>query len=320
MLLRSSSTPILGSLISSVSDTPNNFHRSPSPYHQIGSFNFTSISCNSSPISPSVSDLGLRRAQSGSNLEGSASAYDDYQNLANPKKIPGRQKCSMLETIPSFSLDNSRGRFEEEDEEDGDYWSEIGDEEGGFEAEANGNLSNRAETVGLLDRSWNAGIEGERGFINEEMYLARGLGIDNNGNGSGGRGGGGGGGLHWTGGGDGGDRKGTEEYYKMMVQQNPGNPLLLRNYAQFLYQTKRDLLEAQEYYSRAILADPKDGEILSQYATLIWELNGNEEKTSSYHERAVQASPEDSHVHAAYASFLWEIEDDEDEFHSATGV
>jgi predicted ATPase len=29
---------------------------------------------------------------------------------------------------------------------------------------------------------------------------------------------------------------GTEEYYKKMVQENPGNPLFLRNYAQFLYQ------------------------------------------------------------------------------------
>jgi hypothetical protein len=28
----------------------------------------------------------------------------------------------------------------------------------------------------------------------------------------------------------------VEEYYKKMVQQNPGNPLFLRNYAQFLYQ------------------------------------------------------------------------------------
>ncbi|WCJ38218.1 hypothetical protein M5689_019291 [Euphorbia peplus] len=316
MLLRSSSTPLLGSLISSLSESPNNFHRSPSPYHhhQTGSFNFATISCNSSPISPS----GLRRAQSDSNLEGLALGYDDCQNLTQPKKILGREKWFTLETIPSFSIGNSGARFEEEDDDD---CSEIPDEEEErFEAEANASSVSIRAQVGLLSRSWNAGIEGERGFIAEEIYIGRGLEIDNNGDGSGGggiRGGGGGGGFYWTGGGGdgGGERRGTEEYFKMMVHQNPGNPLVLRNYAQFLYQTKRDLLGAHEYYSRAILADPEDGEILSQYAKVEWELNGDEGKASSYHELAIQASPQDCHVHAAYASFLWEIEEDE-EVHS----
>ncbi|MBA0549292.1 hypothetical protein Golob_020329 [Gossypium lobatum] len=98
-----------------------------------------------------------------------------------------------------------------------------------------------------------------------------------------------------------------------MVEENPGNPLFLGNYAQFLYQSKRDLQGAEEYYSRAILVDPKDGETLSQYAKLVWELHRDEERASSYFERAVQVSPQDSHVHAAYASFLWETEEDGDE-------
>ncbi|MCI73742.1 TPR repeat protein, partial [Trifolium medium] len=39
-----------------------------------------------------------------------------------------------------------------------------------------------------------------------------------------------------SGGNDGDSNHGVEEYYKKMVQQNPGNSLFLRNYAQFLYQ------------------------------------------------------------------------------------
>ncbi|XP_019165681.1 PREDICTED: uncharacterized protein LOC109161635 isoform X2 [Ipomoea nil] len=114
---------------------------------------------------------------------------------------------------------------------------------------------------------------------------------------------------------DGGDSFGisTEEHYKKMVEENPGNPLLLRNYAQFLYQTKKDAKKAEEYYSRAILADPADGEVLSQYAKLIWEVHGDAENATSYFERAVQAAAGDSHVEAAYASFLWEVEDNEEE-------
>ncbi|CAL5409033.1 unnamed protein product [Camellia sinensis] len=86
----------------------------------------------------------------------------------------------------------------------------------------------------------------------------------------------------------------TEDYYKRMVEENPSNRLFLRNYAQFLYQSKRDLQGAEQYYSRAVLADPADGEIISQYAKLVWELHRDQDKAVSYFERVVQATPEDS--------------------------
>ncbi|XP_059632300.1 uncharacterized protein LOC132274945 [Cornus florida] len=105
-----------------------------------------------------------------------------------------------------------------------------------------------------------------------------------------------------------------EEYYKRMVHEEPCNPLFLRNYAQFLHQSKGDLRGAEEYYSRAILADPGDGEIISQYAKLVWELHHDRDKATCYFERAVQATPGDCYVLAAYASFLWETEEDEEEY------
>lgn len=105
----------------------------------------------------------------------------------------------------------------------------------------------------------------------------------------------------------------AEEEYMRMIKENPHNPVLLRNYAQFLSQSKGDLLGAEEYYSRAILADPTDGETISQYAMLIWQLHRDKYKASSYFKRAVQASPEDSDVLAAYARFLWQTEEDEDD-------
>ncbi|WOH12684.1 hypothetical protein DCAR_0832191 [Daucus carota subsp. sativus] len=104
-----------------------------------------------------------------------------------------------------------------------------------------------------------------------------------------------------------------EDYYKKMVEANSSNPLFLKNYAQFLYQSKGDLKGAENYYSRAILASPRDGEIISQYANLLWELYHDHDKALCYYERAVEAAPEDSHILAAYARFLWETDDgDED--------
>lgn len=105
----------------------------------------------------------------------------------------------------------------------------------------------------------------------------------------------------------------SENYYERMIKENPSDPLFLKGYAQFLYQSKGDLQSAEEYYSRAILADPQDGKVLSQYAKLLWELYHDEDKAASYFDKAIQAAPGDSDVLAAYASFLWTIDDDEDD-------
>ncbi|PRQ36792.1 putative tetratricopeptide-like helical domain-containing protein [Rosa chinensis] len=102
-----------------------------------------------------------------------------------------------------------------------------------------------------------------------------------------------------------------EENYKTRIQENPKNALLLRNYAEFLCQTKGDLHSAEEYYLRATVADPNDGEILAQYAQLVWELHHDSKKATSYFERAVEATAEDSYVLGAYAHFLWENEEDD---------
>ncbi|KAL3506234.1 hypothetical protein ACH5RR_031616 [Cinchona calisaya] len=110
---------------------------------------------------------------------------------------------------------------------------------------------------------------------------------------------------------DSGDGINVEEYYRKMIEENPLNPLFLRNYAQFLCENRGELQAAEEYYLRAIQLDPSDGEITSQYAKLIWELRHDRHEALPYFKQAVQAAPENSNVLAAYARFLWEIEDEE---------
>uniref|UniRef100_A0ACD5URF3 Uncharacterized protein n=1 Tax=Avena sativa TaxID=4498 RepID=A0ACD5URF3_AVESA len=100
--------------------------------------------------------------------------------------------------------------------------------------------------------------------------------------------------------------------YKEMVDEQPGNALFLRNYAQFLHEVKGDPRRAEEYYSRAMLADPSDGEIMSQYAKLVWAVHRDHDRSLDYFQKSVQAAPRDSHVLAAYASFLWEQDDDDE--------
>ncbi|XP_004493826.1 uncharacterized protein [Cicer arietinum] len=331
MLLRSSSTPVLGSLLSSFTDSPIHHHTHTVTIHPESCHNALkhlpptttslqhhhhrlNLSRTSSPISPSVTDLehknkGFRRVQSEGNLEDLAFATgcnnEDRFNYMDPlKRYSVRQRCLALETIPSFILSKQTGLREEE--EDGE--SDIEDEDYEFSVVNSGS--------DMMKDRLNRMSFGEEEVVgnNKEMYLAKGLGVDVCGDGIGGcRGGNGGGDYNsmGSGGNDGDNNHGVEEYYKKMLEENPGNPLFLRNYAQFLYQCKQDLEGAMEYYSRAILADPEDGEVLSQYGRLVWELHHDQQRASNYFERSIQASPEDSHVQAAYASFLWDTEEEE---------
>ncbi|KAI3683356.1 hypothetical protein L1987_83859 [Smallanthus sonchifolius] len=110
-----------------------------------------------------------------------------------------------------------------------------------------------------------------------------------------------------------------EDDYKKMVDEDPSNPVILKNYAHLL-QSNGDLHRAEEYYFRATQADPKDGETLMQYAKLVWELHHVQDRALGYFEAAVLAAPDDPHIRAAYASFMWEIDDNDDEDNEISSV
>lgn len=249
MMLRSSSTPVLGSLLSSISsDSLNNnhlhdttlhpyksspihkfsFHQTPSPASQ----HFTTLSCNSSPISPSFANGGLRRAQSEGNLDGLINSDNDdgFSFLIPPKKHSSRLHTCLLETIPSFSFHNSRFKSEDDESSD-DEEDDVGvGEFHGF------NIENKVLSLNKQMGCGNLAIKDDIGENGAQMYLAKGIGVDA---GFGCDGGGRGRNLSRLGRGDGGsdgDNHDTEDHYKKMVNENPGNSLFLSNYAKFLYQ------------------------------------------------------------------------------------
>ncbi|XP_057772842.1 uncharacterized protein LOC130992292 [Salvia miltiorrhiza] len=108
-------------------------------------------------------------------------------------------------------------------------------------------------------------------------------------------------------------RESTDVYYEMMIQANPGNALLLGNYARFLKEVRGDLGKAEEYCERAILANPSDGNVLSLYADLIWQTQRDATRAEAYFHQAVETHPNDCYVLASYARFLWDAEDEEEE-------
>ena len=129
------------------------------------------------------------------------------QSEGNLKNLEHRRPSPVLETIPSFSQHGSRTELDIEEEEEEDDELEVARE---------------ADSSVLFP--------GNVAAFGSSLFLAKGLGLEE----FGGNGGGiGRKSVHVD---SSGNQADVEAYYKNMLEEDPGNALLLRNYAQFLHQ------------------------------------------------------------------------------------
>ncbi|KAI3507879.1 hypothetical protein L1887_22874 [Cichorium endivia] len=103
----------------------------------------------------------------------------------------------------------------------------------------------------------------------------------------------------------------TELLYLMGLSEEPENPLLLANYAQFLYIVARDYDRAEEYFKRASEVEPKDAEALSKYANFLWEIKKDLWAAEQTLLEAISVDPLNSFYAATYANFLWNNSSDD---------
>ncbi|KAL5710389.1 hypothetical protein ACHQM5_020955 [Ranunculus cassubicifolius] len=97
----------------------------------------------------------------------------------------------------------------------------------------------------------------------------------------------------------------TELSYQEAISNEPNNPLLLSNYAQFLYLVVHDHDRAEEYFKRASQAKPSDSEALSKYASFLWMAKKDMDAAEETYLEAIEADPGNAFHAANYAHFLW---------------
>ncbi|CAN0854746.1 hypothetical protein LINGRAHAP2_LOCUS5999 [Linum grandiflorum] len=97
----------------------------------------------------------------------------------------------------------------------------------------------------------------------------------------------------------------TEQMYQTGLAEEPNNPLLLANYAQFLCVVSHDYDRAEEYYKRAIRTEPADAEAFNKYANFLWKVRDDLWAAEETFLEAIAADPTNPFYAANYASFLW---------------
>lgn len=97
----------------------------------------------------------------------------------------------------------------------------------------------------------------------------------------------------------------TELFYQMGLARDPNSPLLLANYAQFLYVVAHDYDRAEEYFKKAVKVEPPDAEALSKYASFLWQAKKDLWGAEEAYLDAISADPTNSYYAAGYAHFLW---------------
>ncbi|XVE52529.1 hypothetical protein DITRI_Ditri02bG0129500 [Diplodiscus trichospermus] len=97
----------------------------------------------------------------------------------------------------------------------------------------------------------------------------------------------------------------TNLIYQMSVAEEPNNPLLLSNYAQFLHLVVKDHDRAEEWFKRAIQLEPQDAEALGLYADFLWLVRNDLWEAEERYLQAVAAEPDNPFHASKYANFLW---------------
>ncbi|XP_024532606.1 uncharacterized protein LOC112346923 [Selaginella moellendorffii] len=102
----------------------------------------------------------------------------------------------------------------------------------------------------------------------------------------------------------------TELLYQEALATDQNNPLILANYAEFLFLVRRDYERAHSVFHLALRADPEDAEIICRYGKFLWLVHRDRRAAEEAYRAAMAAEPSNPFYAGCYAHFLWHSGED----------
>ncbi|KAF8041638.1 hypothetical protein BT93_A0282 [Corymbia citriodora subsp. variegata] len=327
MLLRSSSTPVLGSLLSSFSDSPSHHghHETAAPvavaamhkpalhhnhhnHHSFsfqpkGSLNLTTISCNSSPISShDLGDTpnhhkggtgGFRRAQSDSNLEGLAynmsplNSNEDQFHTMSHAKKSSARPRCM--TLETIpSFSFYRYGHGREDEDEENSDFDI-DEGGEYEEYEEASLVKSCVKF-RGSKSMSLIAEEESSSVGSVNTIEKSSFEENK-------------------------ERVRQEMYLAIGIGGGGGDGSSRGFGGSNSSDDSgdggDNQGVEEYYKKMVEESPNNSLFLRNYAQFLYQKRGDLERAEEYYARANLADPQDGEILSQYAKLVWELHRDQ---------
>ncbi len=108
------------------------------------------------------------------------------------------------------------------------------------------------------------------------------------------------------------DHDKAEELYKIALEIEPENTVILSNYATYLKDIRKDYDKAEELYKKAIEIDTEDVSIIGKYANFLDVIRKDYGKAEELYRKAIEIDPENFINFGNYATFLKDIRKDYD--------
>ncbi|WP_395790595.1 tetratricopeptide repeat protein [Aquimonas sp.] len=109
-----------------------------------------------------------------------------------------------------------------------------------------------------------------------------------------------------------GDEDRRDKIYRAAIAALPNSPELLRNYAIFLTNVRKDHDAAETMYQGALETDPKRAFTLCSYADFLTHVRNDHDAAQTMYRRALEADPKDDYTLSRYADFLTVVRKDHD--------
>jgi protein O-mannosyl-transferase len=109
------------------------------------------------------------------------------------------------------------------------------------------------------------------------------------------------------------DYEKADQFYQQILKADPDDVTAIINYAIFLYQVRKENDRAEQFYKRVLKMEPDHVNANRSYAIFLDVIRKDYDQAEKFYRKALKADPGDANINCSYAGFLYEIRKDNDQ-------